>query len=50
MSDLERKKGVSGYSKVEGQIEDASKQKKVVDQAKDKTLQELTKTVEEIEA
>ena len=49
MKNLERKKGISGYTKVEARMEDVAKAKHDLDLAKDKNLEELTEIVEDIE-
>ena len=50
MKNLERQKGISGYSNIEEQIQGVSNQKEIFDNQKDQSLQEITATVLEIEA
>ena len=50
MKNLERSKGISGYSNIEEQIQGVSNQKEIFDNQKDLSLQEITATVLEIEA
>jgi intraflagellar transport protein 81 len=50
MKNLERDKGISGYSNIEEQIQGVSNQKEIFDNQKDQSLQEITATVLEIEA
>ena len=45
MKELEKSKGISGYSNVEEQIQGVSNQKELLDNEKDQTLQEITETV-----
>merc|ERR1711935_135236 len=50
MKNLERSKGISGYSNIEEQIQGVSNQKEIFDTQKDLSLQEITETVLQIEA
>lgn len=50
MQDLEAKKGISGYSKIEEQIQGVSNQKEMLDNEKGATLQEITQMVNQIQA
>jgi intraflagellar transport protein 81 len=50
MKNLERKKGVSGYTAVEAKMENVAKDKRNLDIAKDKNMEELTNLVTDIEA
>jgi intraflagellar transport protein 81 len=50
MQDLEQKKGISGYSKIEEQIQGVSNQKEMLDNEKGATLQEITQMVNQIQA
>jgi len=45
MEQLEKSKGITGYSNVEEQIQGVSNQKEMLDNEKDQTLQEITETV-----
>lgn len=49
MKNLERQKGISGYSNIEDQIQGVSNQKEIFDNQKDQTLQEITETVKQID-
>ena len=49
MRQLEKSKGISGYSNIEDQIQGVSNQKEILDNQKDQTLQEITETVRQIE-
>ena len=49
MANLERSKGIQGYSNIEDQIQGVSKTKEALDNEKDQTLQEITDTVRQIE-
>ncbi len=49
LKQLERQKGISGYTDINNRAEDIAKQKRNLDQAKDKNLEELTKLVNNIE-
>ncbi len=49
LKQLEREKGISGYTNINKKAEDIAIQKWNLDQAKDKNLEELTKLVENIE-
>ena len=49
MKELEKSKGISGYSNVEEQIQGVSNQKELLDNEKDQTLQEITETVRQIQ-
>ena len=49
MKNLEKSKGISGYSNIEDQIQGVSSQKENLDNMKDQTLQEITDTVRQIE-
>lgn len=49
LKQLERQKGISGYTNINAWAEDIAIQKWNLDQAKDKNLEELTKLVENIE-
>lgn len=49
LKQLEKQKGISGYTNINKRAEDIAMQKKNLDQAKDKNLEELTKLVEDIE-
>lgn len=49
MKQLEKKKGIAGYSNIESQIVGVSENKEVLDNKKDQTLQEITKIVSDIE-
>ncbi len=42
MSQLEKKKGIAGYSKVEDQIQGVSELKEKLDNAKSQSMQDLT--------
>ena len=46
MAQLERSKGILGYSDIEGQIQGVSKNKEMLDNQKDQTLAEITETVQ----
>jgi len=50
MKNLERTRGIQGYSNIEDQIQGVSNQKEILDNAKDQTLQEITATVQQIES
>ena len=50
MKNLEKQKGISGYTNVHNQIQDVSKNKENLDNKKDQTLQEITAIVSEIES
>ena len=50
MKKLEESKGISGYSKVEEEMENVAKDRQNIDKMKDSSLQELTKIVQNIEA
>ena len=50
MKDLERQRGISGYSKVQDEIQKASEFKETLDTKKDQTLQEITAIVTQIES
>ena len=45
MADLEKKKGIVGYSKIDEQIQGVSEVKEQLDNAKSQSLQELTQLV-----
>lgn len=49
MQNLERTKGIAGYSNIEEQIQGVSSQKEALDNQKDQTLQEITEIVRQIE-
>jgi intraflagellar transport protein 81 len=49
LRDLEKKKGISGYSNVEDQIQGVSELKEQLDNAKSRSLQELTALVQQID-
>lgn len=49
MADLEKKKGIVGYSKIDEQIQGVSEMKEQLDNAKSSSLQELTQLVAQIE-
>lgn len=49
MKQLEKKKGIAGYSNIENQIVGVSENKEALDNKKDQTLQEITKIVSDIE-
>lgn len=49
MADLEKKKGIVGYSKIDEQIQGVSEVKEQLDNAKSQSLQELTQLVAQIE-
>lgn len=49
MQNLEKSKGISGYSNLEEQIQGVSNQKEALDNQKDQTLQEITEIVRQIE-
>jgi intraflagellar transport protein 81 len=50
MKELERKKGIQGYSQVEDKIQGVSELKEQLDNAKSRSLQELTALVQQIDA
>ena len=50
LAQLEESKGVGGYSKMQDQFEDVSKNKQNIDKKKDQTLQEISKIVSDIES
>lgn len=50
MKSLEKKKGIAGYDKVETKLVGVSEDKEKLDSAKDQTLQEITKIVQDFEA
>lgn len=45
MANMEKEKGIQGYSKMEDKLEDISKNKEKLDNQKDQTLQEISKIV-----
>jgi hypothetical protein len=45
MADLEKKKGIVGYSKIDEQIQGVSELKEQMDNAKSQSLQEMTALV-----
>ena len=49
MKNLERSKGIEGYSSIEDKIQGVSNMKEVLDNQKDQTLQEITATVQKID-
>jgi intraflagellar transport protein 81 len=49
LKDLEKKKGITGYSSVEDQIQGVSELKEQLDNNKQQSLQELTALVQQIE-
>lgn len=49
MADLEKKKGIVGYSKIDEQIQGVSEMKEQLDNAKSQSLVELTQLVAQIE-
>ena len=49
MKDLEKKKGVSGYTNVNDQIQGISKENQILNNKKEETLQEITQVVVQIE-
>jgi len=49
MKNLERSKGIEGYSSIEDKIQGVSNQKELLDNQKDQTLQEITATVQKID-
>lgn len=49
MQNLEKSKGIMGYSNLEDQIQGVSNQKEALDNQKDQTLQEITEIVRQIE-
>ncbi len=49
LKELEKKKGIAGYSSVEDQINVASELKEQLDNNKSQSLQELTALVQQIE-
>ena len=49
MANLEKAKGISGYSNIEDKIQGVSNQKELLDNEKDQTLQEITETVQKID-
>lgn len=49
MKNLERSKGIEGYSNIEDKIQGVSNQKEMLDHQKDQTLQEITATVQKID-
>lgn len=50
LKELEKKKGIAGYSAVEDQIQGVSEKKEELDNAKSKSMQELTGIVQQIDA
>jgi len=50
LKDLEKKKGITGYSKVEDQIQDASELKEKIDNAKSQSMEVLTGLIQKIDA
>ena len=49
MQNLEKSKGIEGYTGIENQIQGVSSAKEQYDNDKDQTLQEITETVQQIE-
>lgn len=49
LKNLERQKGISGYTDIDNRAESLAKEKRNLDVAKDKNLEELTKMVQTIE-
>jgi intraflagellar transport protein 81 len=49
MKQLEKQKGISGYTNVQDQLQKVSENKEFLDNRKDQTLQEITHIVEQIE-
>jgi intraflagellar transport protein 81 len=49
MSQLEKKKGIAGYSKVEDQIQGVSELKEKLDNAKSQSMQDLTALIAQID-
>jgi len=49
MQNLERSRGIQGYSNIEEQIQGVSNQQELLNNEKDQTLQEITSTVQKIE-
>lgn len=49
MENLEKAKGIHGYSNIEDKIQGVSNQKEILDNQKDQTLQEITETVTKID-
>ncbi len=49
MKDLERQRGIQGYTNIEGEIHGVSNQQEKLNNEKDQTLQEITDTVQQIE-
>jgi intraflagellar transport protein 81 len=49
MKQMERERGIQGYSSIEEQIQGVSNQQELLNQDKDQTLQEITETVQRIE-
>lgn len=49
LKELEKKKGITGYSSVEDQIQGVSELKEQIDNNKQQSLQELTALVQQIE-
>lgn len=49
LRDLERKKGIAGYSKVEDDIQGVSELKEKLDNAKSQSLQDLTALIQQID-
>lgn len=47
---LEDAKGISGYTKIESEMENVARDRQKIDKMKDASLQELTKIVQDIEA
>lgn len=50
MKGLEKQAGISGYTKVQDQLQMVSENNEVLNNQKDKTLQEITQIVQQIEA
>lgn len=49
MNQLEKKKGIQGYSKVEDQIQGVSELKEKLDNAKSQSMQDLTALIAQID-
>ena len=49
MQNLERAKGIQGYSNIEDKIQGVSNQKEMMDNQKDATLHDITETVQKID-
>ncbi len=50
MKNLERQKGIGGYTRIQDQIVGVSENKEALDQKKDQTLQDITRIVSDIES